>query len=353
MKTKTWLRTFVALATAWTVVGRIEAQTVCNGASACHQTAWFNPSTPGTRCCFGMVFDPAVNSTLLFGGYGGPNNPDLGDTWVLDEGGWFQLSPANSPPPRSGSGMAYDATTKTVVMFGGNARNGGGDLNDTWIWNGTNWTQVFPPVSPPARRWDTQGMAYHAPTGKVVLFGGVTSDGTMLGDTWIWDGTVQTWTQRSFHGGQGSSGLSSPAPRRAPLAYDPATETIVLFGGEGGYGGPLYGDAWTWNGTNWQQRSPANSPPPRSMASMAYDAQLKRLVLFGGSGAGSSYPFYNDAWTWDGITWTQLTTASGPPERYAFGMSYDSRVQAVVLYGGLDLNDTVVLADTWILATAP
>jgi Galactose oxidase, central domain len=336
MRTKTWLRTSLSLVTVWMAVGRISAQA---------QPAWFNPSTPGTRCCVGMVFDPAVNSTLLFGGYGGPNNPDLGDTWVLGEGGWLQMSAANSPPPRSGAGMAYDATTKTVVLFGGNARNDAGDLNDTWIWNGTNWTQVFPPVSPPARRWDTQGMAYHAPSGKVVLFGGVTSGGAMFGDAWIWDGTTQTWTQLSPS--------PSPAPRRAPLAYDPATETIVLFGGEGGYGGPLYGDTWIWTGTNWRQRSPATSPPPRSMASMAYDAQLRRLVLFGGSGAGSNFPFYNDSWTWDGITWTQLSPGSGPPERYAFGMSYDPREQAVVLYGGLDLYDTVVLGDTWILATAP
>ena len=41
-----------------------------------------------------------------------------------------------------------------------------------------------------------------------------------------------------------------------------------------------------------------------------------------------------------------------PPERYAFGMSCDPREQAVVLYGRLDLYDAVVLADTWILATA-
>lgn len=73
-------------------------------------------------------------------------------------------------------------------------------------------------------------------------------------------------------------------------------------------------------------------------------------MLFGGSGAGSSSPFYNDAWTWDGMTWTQLSPGSGPPERYAFGMSYDPQAQALVLYGGLDLYDTVVLSDMWLLA---
>jgi hypothetical protein len=88
------------------------------------------------------------------------------------------------------------------------------------------------------------------------------------------------------------------------------------------------------------------------MASPAYDAKLRRLVLFGGSGAGSNFPFYSDTWTWDGNTWTQLASASGPPERYAFGMTYDPRQQAIVLFGGLDLYDTVVLGDTWILGSA-
>ena len=64
--------------------------------------------------------------------------------WVhllrLAEGCWFQLSPVNSPPPRSGAGMAYDASTKTV-LFQWQRRNDGGDLND--IGSGTNWTRVF------------------------------------------------------------------------------------------------------------------------------------------------------------------------------------------------------------------
>lgn len=326
-----------------TALLRFAATLILMSGLAAAQANWISFS-PGKRGCQGMAFDASSNSTLMFGGYDGPGNPDLGDTWVLGEGGWSQLAPVNSPPPRSGPGMAYDATTKTVVLFGGNSSSTG-DLNDTWIWDGTTWTQVFPPISPPARRWDTQGMAYHAPSGKIVLFGGVASTGVPFGDTWVWDGTSQTWTQMYP--------AASPAPRRAPLAYDHGTGTVVLFGGEGGYGGPLFGDTWVWNGTNWQQLAPANSPPPRSMASMAYDAGLRRLVLFGGSGAGSTPPFYNDSWTWDGNTWTQLSpnSASGPPARYAFGMTYDHSRQAIVAFGGLAFHDFVVFGDTWLLAS--
>jgi hypothetical protein len=87
--------------------------------------------------------------------------------------------------------MAYDATTQTVVLFGGN--NSAGVLGDTWTWNGLTktWTQQNPAASPSAR---SAGMAYDAATQTVVLFGGTGSGGVVLTDTWNWNGT--TWTRR-------------------------------------------------------------------------------------------------------------------------------------------------------------
>jgi hypothetical protein len=69
------------------------------------------------------------------------------------------------------------------LVLGGNARNGGG-LNDTWIFNGNTWTEVFPRMCHPRADGTHTGMAYHAPSGKVILFGGVNSDGSIFfGDT--------------------------------------------------------------------------------------------------------------------------------------------------------------------------
>jgi hypothetical protein len=85
------------------------------------------------------------------------------------------------------------------------------------------------------------------------------------------------------------------------------------------------------------------------MASLAYDSALGKLVLFGGSNAGSNGPYFTDTWSWNGSTWTQLNPTGGPPpERYAFGMAYDPS-QGVLIYGGLDLNDSVTLSDMWLL----
>jgi len=75
----------------------------------------------------------------------GPTQEALGDTWVW-KGGWFRMSPATAPSPRGYPGMVFDEAAGNIVLF-----SGASSLNDTWTWDGTDWTQQFPPVSPPAR----------------------------------------------------------------------------------------------------------------------------------------------------------------------------------------------------------
>jgi hypothetical protein len=80
--------------------------------------------------------------------------------------------------------MAYDAATRTVVLFGGSGRYGQ-RFAGTWTWDGSTWAKQHPATSPPARYGAS--MAYHAATGTVVLFGGVDSDATgVTEDTWTW-----------------------------------------------------------------------------------------------------------------------------------------------------------------------
>jgi len=56
-----------------------------------------------------------------------------------------------------------------VVLFGDDNINSN-PLNNTWTWNGTTWTQLFPAASPPAR--SDASMVYDPAEGNVVLFGG-------------------------------------------------------------------------------------------------------------------------------------------------------------------------------------
>jgi hypothetical protein len=268
---------------------------------------------------------------VFFGGNG--NSGNLGDTWTWNGTTWTQLFPATSPSIRYGASMAYDPATGQLVLFGG--AHPESTFGDTWTWNGTTWTQLFPATSPSPRFGAS--MAYDPATGQLVLFGGFVVRGSVpFADTWTWNGT--TWTQLSP--------VTSPSPRfDASMAYDPATGQMVLFGG-GSSSGAL-GDTWIWNGTTWTQLSPATSPSARDLASMAYDPATGQLVLFGG-GSSSDVPF-GDTWTWNGATWTQLSPTTSPLARYDASMAYDPATGQLVLFGGD--GDGGLLADTWTLTS--
>jgi len=227
--------------------------------------------------------------------------------------------------------MAFDGTN--IVLFGG-ATQSGTYLNDTWTWDGTNWTEQTPPVSPSPR---TSYMTYDGATGNVVLFGGNDAAGS-LGDTWTWNGTTKTWTQLNP--------ANSPSPRLAPTAYDEATQSLLLFGDST----VDLNDTWTWNGTNWIKLAPAVSPTPRAQANMAYDPSIRMVVLFGGY-AGTWENSLNDTWMWNGTNWKQVTPATPPPNRYNFGMSYHVAAKILVMFGGF--SSSVARSDTWLLALEP
>src|SRR5205814_363598 len=88
----------------------------------------------------------------------------------------------------------------------------------------------------------------------------------------------------------------------ARLAYDSVRHVAVLFGGMvfprqlGDYSN----DTWEWNGTDWTQRTPAVSPPPRRFHATAWDSARARLVVFGGAGETNVLA---DTWEWDGSQW--------------------------------------------------
>ncbi|MGA2742360.1 MAG: kelch repeat-containing protein [Bryobacteraceae bacterium] len=309
---------------------------------------WVNPqpsASPAARLCMGMAYDGATHSTVLFGGGNGTGTPYLtyGDTWIWRDGLWSQSFPATSPSPRQGPGMAYDAATGTVVLFGG-VDTSGTNLNDTWTWDGVTWTQQFPAISPPGRQFDTQGMTYDAATQTVIFFGGLESNDDVLGDTWTWDGPAKTWTQQFP--------TSSPSSRRTTIAYDAVNKTVVLFGGDirnGDNGLGIYlNDTWTWDGVDWTQQFPVASPSARGTASMTYDASLRQVLLFGGSALYATEQGLNDTWTWDGNNWTERNPVARPPARWAAGMDFNATGKSVLLVGGEGNND-VFLNDTWLL----
>jgi hypothetical protein len=227
-------------------------------------------------------------------------------------------------PPRAAASMAYDAATQQVVLFGGSNLDGSSAAyNQTWTWDGRTWTQRATAMTPPGR--EEAQMAYDPATKTIVLFGGVDTDGTPLTDTWIWDGTE--WRPETLS--------VSPPPRRdAAIAYDDALGKVVMFGGWNSIvGGPAkYDDTWTWDGSNWTQLFPSTVPAKRASALMAYDPASHHLVMFGGDTGSST----NETWAFDGQNWSRVALPSSrtPPAREAFALAPDGANGTIVIFGG-------------------
>ena len=167
-----------------------------------------------------------------------------------------------------------------------------------------------------------------------MLFGGF-DDVAYLDDTWTWDGT--DWTQRTP--------AHTPGPRAVSgMAWDSVRRQAVLFGGYS-YGGPL-GDTWTWDGTDWTKRAPAHAPPARSFMGMGFDDGHGQAVVFGGTPQGNEEAL-DDTWTWDGTDWTQRFPRHAPTTRLGPALAFDGLRSDMVLFGGFDPNNAGYLDDTW------
>jgi hypothetical protein len=294
-----------------------------------------SPTTnPPARSDASMAYDPGSGQLVLFGGY---KSSDLADTWTWTGSTWTQLSPTTSPPARSDASMAYDPGTGQLILFGGYDDNINAFLNDTWTWNGSDWSQLSPATVPSAR--DDAALAYDPGSGQMVLFGGDTNDG-LLADSWTWGippSSSYDWSQQSP--------TTSPTGRwGASMAYDPGSGQLVLFGGESCCGN--LADTWTWNGSTWSELSPSVSPPARSNAFMAYDPGTGQLVLFGGVGVDGfdQLNYLDDTWIWNGSTWSELSPATSPSARSGASMAYDPGTGQLVLFGGYNSSG---MNDTW------
>jgi len=182
----------------------------------------------------------------MFGGETDDRAPvAMNDTWLWNGSDWIQQQPGNAPSPRSDAAMVFDRASSELILFGGTH---GVPLNDTWAWNGKNWTKLNPSVSPVSRYGASA--AYDGSSQQVILFGGEGGDinqGPLqaLADTWAWNGS--TWIEeRQTHG--------PPARWMASICYDEARHVVIMYGGpaDSKTGAPL-DDTWIWNGSTWRQ----------------------------------------------------------------------------------------------------
>lgn len=227
---------------------------------------------PPRRRDAALEFDAIRRQVVLFGGgRGGAATTVLGDTWIFD-GNYWSFVAAGGPPGRSGPAAGFDRERGELILFGGFVPVGSdwSEVADTWSWNASGWVERSPRTVPPAR--GGARIAFDTIRDRLVLHGGERrSQPTWFDDTWEWDGV--DWTRIT-------TSVSPPARGGHAMGYDPVRRRVVVFGGAAG---PVnFDDTWEYDGTSWSRVSVRSSPSARTGARMAYSPVLHGLVMYGG-----------------------------------------------------------------------
>lgn len=316
-----------------------------------------------------MSYDSSRQVVRAYAGHAGG-----GDTWEWDGATWIQV--ATGGPGVNGRvvEMVHDLRAGRSLLIGNFCTSSACGFS-AWEWSGAGWTQ------PPSARIDDRrdvAAAYDAARGETVAFGGW--DTWHAGspppmdpvETWAWDGS--RWDLR--HTGDGHEGsarsLVLDSTRNElvslgsyydgnnvsrefwrtrtrtwdgarwtqhdtpfvnlggmALAHDPVRQVTVLFGGSGPDG------TWEWDGSAWRARTPLVSPGARVDHAMAFDAASSSTLLFGGfTYLWSTAVYFDDTWSWNGVSWTRLAPSHAPSPRRGHALVHDPVRRRTILHGG-------------------
>ena len=275
---------------------------------------------PGAGSGSAMAYDSHRQRMVLFAS--SFNNPD---SRTLEYNGldWELESPATIVQEHSYSTMFYDSTRQNIIMFGGFYSSSTSDVcNDTYRWDGIDWTLLTPSQSPPPGA--DYSSAFHTGLGTGIVINGIQSSQTAYSfesGMWSWDGT--TWSALSAG--------DRPLPRHeCAMAWDSDRQRIVLFGGVVDPDSSTFlSDTWEYDGINWYQMFPSNNPPASTgieNADMTYHPFSGMTFLVTGTNPVQT-------WAWDGSDWSQLTTSSVAGDGYPL-IACDGPADRMLLVSG-------------------
>jgi hypothetical protein len=311
------------------IFGGTEAFSVPQSATYVYREGvWARPTivanTPSPRSLFGFTTDPARGVVWLIAGQ--DDLSTLGDVWKYTNGTWQQATTSTSPAACVTASSVYDSDRGKLVVLCQDA--------SLYEFDGATW-KIFNTADlkthPQVRRFSS--MAYDATLKKTVLFGGF-NDINYLDETWMWDGA--TWTQVKKN-------LPPPRSHSA-MWFDPVMKKTLIYGGIGQRSSndriERYSDMWSFDGSGWtEMKSVTTTPGQRYGAQVAVDPLSNTVWLFGGlklvvDGLKQSQVYSNDLWQWDGTKWTQVSASAPPPERENGGLAFDPISNELVLFGG-------------------
>ena len=293
--------------------GSISTSTELTVSSSSSPQAWSLHGPPGRRS-HSAVWDPVSSQMIVFGGQQTSTSTNLNDVWLgvlgtAPSDSFTQESPSGqAPDPRFGHVATFDSANNRMTIFGGNS---GACANDVWVLTGANgqsgtpaWQSLSTSGTKPEARVYAGG-AYDPNTNSLIVFGGNNCSTQYLNDVWVLSNAngisgTPTWTELT------PSGTAPPARESASVVYDPTHNVLIVYAGDAG--SPLFGDVWTLSNANgsggtpvWSQQSPGGTAPaPRTGQSATFDSVNNRMTIFGGT---TSTITFADTWI--------LTNANG------------------------------------------
>ncbi len=347
-----------------------------------------------------VIYDPAGDRLILFGGLCDAILPCAGDVWSLTLAGpptWSRVQPAGpAPPARFGQSAIYDPVGRRMIVFGGE-NTSRGRLGDVWslsLADPPAWTEIAPGGPGPAPRVNHCSI-YDPVRQRMLVYGGWDHEGFTANsyfDLWALSLTGEPrWTE--LHP------LGSPAGSiSASAVYDSVGDRLIVTGGKPMYfGAPSEGASQLQlsGELNWTKVTPMGRVPALYAHSAIVDPDARRMIVTGGKGSPgdatrtlalslrgapvwstlepaepSYYPgrrpsesafldaarerllvflgtdppeFTTEIWAWstrDASGWSQVTTSGEPLPRVAQGTTapcaYDSRRDRLVFFSGSD-----------------
>lgn len=197
-------------------------------------------------------------------------------------------------PGRVFPGFCYDPVSRKLLLFGGefNAAR----LSDTWLWDGTDWTEPTYAVHPPPGL----GAPVYDSSRRAIVMPVITS-GQRL-ETWQWT-EARGWTQM-------------PHPPAAPhahdhvfAAHDPLTNEIVALIWQWPPGQRPAVHTWTFDGSTWTEAAVTRSPP-LFLNALLYVPELGGVVAIVNQDDYPQDP--HQIWRWDQGDWTRVPVGNRP-----------------------------------------
>jgi hypothetical protein len=260
---------------------------------------------PSARAHARMAWDPVGKRLVMFGGRA-LNGALLQDTWAFNPSTrvWTALITSCKrvvcPPARGGGALVWSSTIRKLVLFGGFTADDWG-LNDTWTFDGTAWKQLSTTSGPSGRY--LFGMAEDAASGALVVYGGVERTHAGAGDLIAATADARTWTLDPVTGAWTAVQTQTVPEGRAEIgmAYVGSLGGVVV-----STGSPV-GPTETWSNSTWVydvatkdwNRVPTgnNVPTPRNNATLTANPADGSAILNGGTG-DNQFPITLSDRTW-------------------------------------------------------